>query len=519
MSFVAVADSTKRSRLRNALMLLAAVGLVLSTSPALAQETVAQEVSADDADFLFDFADDPLGERPGYVSVPWQQSAVTVVESEWALNGRALQIAPYGTSPVDNAFFAAVFGGVPDAADVEVLMRFRDMDPGSPLHWMTGAGARIDRDEVTAVLTQSREGAEGLVVARVNDGDFGTLNNGYTHNAFAKGNYLRARWQGGVASAKMWGGTLAEEPADWQVSEQVLSEPTLAAGGVGITRYFSEHTSEIDYLAIDILGDSAPPTTTITSGPEGTVDSPTATFTFEADVVGSTFECRLDAAPWTACESPYELSDLTDGTYTFEVKATALGLTGDAVSRSWVVELPVPTFSDVPLDHPFFVEIESLAEQDVIRGFGDGTFRPTVDVTRQAAVAFLYRVAGEPAVTFSQEFDDVGPEHPFAIEITWAVQEGVTTGFPDGTFRPTDTVTRRASSALLFRFAGEPAGDFAASAAAAFTDVTTDTAFANEIGWMVDAGITTGFPDDTFRPGISVTRQAQAAFLYRYQQL
>jgi len=180
---------------------------------------------------------------------------------------------------------------------------------------------------------------------------------------------------------------------------------------------------------------------------------------------------------------------------------------------------PVPTFSDVPLDHPFFVEIESLAEQDVIRGFGDGTFRPTVDVTRQAAVAFLYRVAGEPAVTFSQEFDDVGPEHPFAIEITWAVQEGVTTGFPDGTFRPTDTVTRRASSALLFRFAGEPAGDFAASAAAAFTDVTTDTAFANEIGWMVDAGITTGFPDDTFRPGISVTRQAQAAFLYRYQQL
>jgi len=180
---------------------------------------------------------------------------------------------------------------------------------------------------------------------------------------------------------------------------------------------------------------------------------------------------------------------------------------------------PVPTFSDVPLDHPFFVEIESLAEQDVIRGFPDGTFRPTVAVSRQAAVAFLYRVAGEPAVTFSEEFDDVGPDHPFATEITWAVEEGITTGFPDGTFRPTEPVTRRASSALLFRFAGEPAGDFAAAAAAAFTDVTTDTAFANEIGWMVDAEITTGFPDDTFRPGISVTRQAKAAFLYRYQQL
>ncbi len=421
------------------MFVLAGSAIALAVDGVEAEEELsALEVEAGDADFVFDFGGDVVGEQPDYVSVPWQSSTVTVVDSDWAFNGKALQIASYGLSPDDNAFFAAVFDDVPDATNVEMLLRFRDTGQGSDLHWMTGVGARIDRNEVTAVLTQSREGPEGLVLGRVNDNDFGTLDNGYTHNEFVKDNYLRARWEDGVASAKMWGGSLADEPADWQVNQQVLDDPTLAAGAVGITRYFPEHTSEIDYLTVDILGES---------------------------------------------------------------------------------EGPVPTFSDVPLDHPFFGEIESLADQEVIRGFDDGTFRPTVAVSRQAAVAFLYRVAGGPAVTFSQEFDDVGPDHPFATEITWAVQEGITTGFTDGTFRPTEPVTRRASSALLFRFADEPAGNFAADAAAAFTDVTTDTAFANEIGWMVDAGITTGYSDDTFRSGISVTRQAKAAFLDRYQEL
>jgi len=182
-----------------------------------------------------------------------------------------------------------------------------------------------------------------------------------------------------------------------------------------------------------------------------------------------------------------------------------------------------PTFPDVDEDHPFFTEIEAVNDEGVLTGFDDGTFRPTIDVTRRAAAAVFFRMAGEPAGDFEQQaadaFTDVTTETSFANEIGWLVSEGITTGFDDGTFKPGREVTRRAAAAFFFRFAGEPEGDYAAQAADAFTDITTETSFANEIGWLVSEGITTGFDDGTFRPGNNVTRQAFAAFVFRYLEL
>lgn len=177
-------------------------------------------------------------------------------------------------------------------------------------------------------------------------------------------------------------------------------------------------------------------------------------------------------------------------------------------------------FSDVPEDHPFATEIGWLVENEITTGFPDDTFRPTIPVTRMAGVTWLYRWAGSPDVDEPAGFtdlDNVPPE--FATAIAWAVDAGITTGYADDTFRPTNAVTRRAFAAWLFRAAGEPEGDFAAAAAAAFDDVTVDTTFANEIGWMVENEITTGWPDGTFRPGNNVTRQAGAAFLFRFNAL
>ena len=169
-------------------------------------------------------------------------------------------------------------------------------------------------------------------------------------------------------------------------------------------------------------------------------------------------------------------------------------------------------FDDVPADHPFHGQIGWLVGAGITDGFGDGTFRPTSPVTRQAMAAFLYRMEGEPSVTVTDVFDDVSTSHPFAGEISWMVDEGLTTGFSDNTFRPAQPVTRQAAAAFLYRFAGEPSVTFAG----AFSDVPASHLFADEIGWAAAAGITTGFGDGTFRPGADVTRQAVAAFLYRF---
>jgi hypothetical protein len=68
-----------------------------------------------------------------------------------------------------------------------------------------------------------------------------------------------------------------------------------------------------------------PPETSITGGPSGTIDDPTPAFAFSADEAGSTFECRLDAAPFGACSGPgasHGAAALADGPHTFEVRAT-----------------------------------------------------------------------------------------------------------------------------------------------------------------------------------------------------
>ncbi|OWY63393.1 hypothetical protein B7486_53370, partial [cyanobacterium TDX16] len=209
---------------------------------------------------------------------------------------------------------------------------------------------------------------------------------------------------------------------------------------------------------------------------------------------------------------------LTNGaTYQLEVAAeNAVGI-GPRAGVTATPEYVAPaeaTFADVPLDHPFFLEVEWLAGRGITEGYADGTFRPGSTVTRQAFAAFLQRFRGatdEPAPP-AATFDDVSPTHPFFAAIEWAAAEGLVTGYDDGTFRPGAIVTRRAAAAFLHRLL-DPT--FVAPTAATFDDVAVGAPFFLEVEWLASTGITTGYGDGTFRPGAPVTRQSTAAFLFR----
>lgn len=80
----------------------------------------------------------------------------------------------------------------------------------------------------------------------------------------------------------------------------------------------------------------------------------------------------------------------------------------------------IPTrFDDVPEGHRFYDAIHWAAQEGIVDGYNDGAFRPTATVIRQAAMAFLHRVAGAPESTAEPVFDDVGADHRFATEISW----------------------------------------------------------------------------------------------------
>ena len=111
-------------------------------------------------------------------------------------------------------------------------------------------------------------------------------------------------------------------------------------------------------------------------------------------------------------------------------------------------------FRDVPATRQYSVEISLLSQIGVINGWSDGTFRPTQNVTRGQTAAFLYRLAGSPAYTppKTSQFEDIDPRTPFPKEISWMAKNGFTTGYSDKTFRPEATINRGGMLVMLHRF-------------------------------------------------------------------
>ncbi|MGQ4532102.1 S-layer homology domain-containing protein [Dermabacteraceae bacterium P13138] len=108
---------------------------------------------------------------------------------------------------------------------------------------------------------------------------------------------------------------------------------------------------------------------------------------------------------------------------------------------------------------------------------------------------------------------DVPAGRKFSGEIQWMLEQGISTGWDDGSYRPLGNVSREAMAAFLYRLAGSPE---VKADPKAFTDISRSQ-FVKEITWMRESGISTGWSEDnTFRPGQDVNRDAMAAFLHRF---
>jgi CSLREA domain-containing protein len=92
--------------------------------------------------------------------------------------------------------------------------------------------------------------------------------------------------------------------------------------------------------------DTTPPETTVGAGPSGLTNDATPTFTFSSEP-GTTFACRVDAAPFAACGSPLTTALLGEGAHTFEVQATdeAGNVDSTPASRSFTVDTIAPETS------------------------------------------------------------------------------------------------------------------------------------------------------------------------------
>ncbi len=156
-------------------------------------------------------------------------------------------------------------------------------------------------------------------------------------------------------------------------------------------------------------------------------------------------------------------------------------------------------------------------DPQITSGTDETHFSPTSPCTRGQVVTFLWRAAGRPEpASLKNPFSDVsstGSCAPFYKAILWAAEQGITTGYNDGTFKPSKTVSRAEFVTFLWRYFGEPASS---GSIAGFADaVTIATPFRNAVAWAVENGITTGYQDNTFRPNVTCNRWQVVMFMYR----
>jgi len=171
-------------------------------------------------------------------------------------------------------------------------------------------------------------------------------------------------------------------------------------------------------------------------------------------------------------------------------------------------------FEDIADKSESFKEAILWAYEHNITGGTDSThFNPDGTCTRANVVTFLWRAAGEPEPqSKNNPFSDVAEGTYYYNAVLWAVEKGITTGYSDGTFRPSAACTRAHVVTFLWRYEGKPA----ASVNASLTDIAGLNAdFTASISWAAESQITTGYSDGSFRPHAVCTRAHVVTFLWR----
>ncbi|MBD2437613.1 S-layer homology domain-containing protein [Nostoc sp. FACHB-110] len=105
---------------------------------------------------------------------------------------------------------------------------------------------------------------------------------------------------------------------------------------------------------------------------------------------------------------------------------------------------PVTGSSSFPdlAGHWAAVFVEALVSRGAISGFPDGTFGPNAPITRAQYASVITKTFGLPSSTTTSRFKDVKPDFWAAPAIFSAAEQGFISGFPDGTFRPGQNLTR-----------------------------------------------------------------------------
>jgi len=202
--------------------------------------------------------------------------------------------------------------------------------------------------------------------------------------------------------------------------------------------------------------------------------------------------------------------------------------TANTLAPRWRFAAAGRPFPDVPADSWAVGEIAACKGAGVVGGYGDGTYRPMVVVTREQMAGYIARAlaggdahvpTGPPVATFP----DVEAGAWAYRYVEYCAAQRVVGGYPDGRYWPLAEVDR-AQMAVFVARAMAPLEErpglpsYVAPTVPSFPDVldSGNTAWAyREVEYAREHGVVGGYPDGRYHPEVPVTREQMAAFIAR----
>ena len=172
-------------------------------------------------------------------------------------------------------------------------------------------------------------------------------------------------------------------------------------------------------------------------------------------------------------------------------------------------------------------EIRSWTARELAGGYPDGTFRPDSPITRAEFLALVNRAFGYAEMVGEKlnssassvnpvTFHDVAATDWYAVEFAQAAAVGYLGGYPDGTAKPQNPITRQEVATVLARILPPHNDVQSAGTIAKFVDQDQIPAWSEAaIAAAVKGGYMSGYPDGSFQPNRPITRAEALAVLDR----
>lgn len=170
------------------------------------------------------------------------------------------------------------------------------------------------------------------------------------------------------------------------------------------------------------------------------------------------------AGSFTATAQPgnksVSVSVSANGTFSFTVPSDATSVT---VTPSFVLDNGLP-FTDVANNAWYFTAVKYCYDTTnngyrLMEGDSAATFAPNGSFTRAHMVQILWNMKGRPTPkTTANPFRDMSSSNWYYSAVLWAYEKGYAKGYPDGTFKPGQAVTRQEMVQFLYQASGSPSG-------------------------------------------------------------